>query len=332
MRDATDHSGQIQEQETPSTKVLSRRAMLVAGGASLTAAAITSGQGVAWAQTSDNVKRIQSRAGFTVPFPKNWVADHVTDDIHPPINELPPPLTANVNENNPLEYDLFLSINSASGYLMLDRLLALSAGFNVKMNFRPILPREVLTGQEGEFPYTYTYNNVEFRRLAAFLGVPFEYPNPQVVVQDVWPPLTRTLDAPVGEENQKNAYYVSRMAAAAALQNKGEAFLDSVFRMIWDGTADDWPNNVVSALEEAGLDGKAMDDAVKSDPKTYDDVLMKNLGAQTATGHEGPAVAAFRQEPFPGQNRFDELFWTMQRNGLTRKPGSTALPTSSWTG
>jgi len=332
VRDRTDHSGQIQEQETPSAKVLSRRAMLVAGGASLTAAALTSGQGAAWAQTTDNVKRIQPRAGFTVPLPKNWVADHVTDDVNPPINEMPPPLTANVNENNPLEYDLFLSINSASGYLMLDRLLALSAGFHVKMNFRPILPREVLTGQEGEFPYTYTYNNVEFRRLAAVLGVPFEYPNPQVVVQDVWPPLTRTLDAPVGEENQKNAYYVSRMAAAAALQNKGEAFLDSVFRMIWDGTADDWPNNVVSALEEAGLDGKAMDDAVKSDPKTYDDVLMKNLGAQTATGHEGPAVAAFRQEPFPGQNRFDELFWTMQRNGLTRKPGSTALPTSSWTG
>jgi len=332
MRDATVHSGQIQEQETPSTKVLSRRAMLVAGGASLTAAAITSGQGVAWAQTSENVKRIQSRAGFTVPFPKNWVADHVTDDIHPPINELPPPLTANVNENNPLEYDLFLSINSASGYLMLDRLLAFSADFNVKMNFRPILPREVLTGEEGEFPYTYTYNNVEFRRLAAFLGVPFEYPNPQVVVQDVWPPLTRTLDAPIGEENQKNAYYISRMAAAAALQNKGEAFLDSVFRMIWDGTADDWPNEVVSALEEAGLDGKAMDDDVKANPKTYDDVLMKNLGAQTVTGHEGPAVAAFRQEPFPGQNRFDELFWTMQRNGLTRKLGSATLPTSSWTG
>ena len=320
MRDDMDHSGQTPKQVTPSSKGLSRRKLLFAGGASLTAAAITSGQGSAWAKTTDKVTRIQPRAGFTVPLPKNWVADHVTDDVNPPIKEMPPLLTANVNEKSPLEYDLFLSFNSASGYLMLDRLLALSAGFNVRMNFRPILPREVLTGEEGEFPYTFNYNNVEFRRLAAFLGVPFEYPNPQVVVQDVWPPLTRTLDAPVGEKNQKNAYYISRMAAAAAIQNKGEMFLDSVFRMIWDGTADDWPNEVVSALEAAGLDGKAMHDDVKSNPKTYDDILMKNLSAQTATGHEGAVVAAFRQEPFPGQNRFDELFWTMQRNGLTRKP------------
>jgi 2-hydroxychromene-2-carboxylate isomerase len=212
-------------------------------------------------------------------------------------------------------------MNSASGYLMLNRLLALSAGYNVKMNFRPILPREVLTGEEGELPYTYTYNNVEYRRLAEFFGVPIEYPDPQVVVQDVWPPLTRTLDAPIGEENQKNAYYVSRMAAAAALQNIGEAFMDSVFRMIWDGTTEDWPKEVVPALEKAGLDGKAMDDDVKANPKTYDQILMKNLRAQTATGHEGGAVAAFRQEPFPGQNRFEELFWTLRRSGLTRKHG-----------
>jgi hypothetical protein len=40
---------------------------------------------------------------------------------------------------------------------------------------------------------------------------------------------------------------------------------------------------------------------------------------QSATGHDGSAVAAFRQEPFPGQNRFDQLLWTLQQSGLTRK-------------
>lgn len=332
MRNDKDHSGQVQEHDTPSFKGPSRRAMLFAGGASLTAAAVVSGQGAAWAQTTDNVKRIQPRAGYTIPFPKNWVADHVTDDVHPPLNELPAPLTANVNETNPLEYDLFLSLNSPSGYLMLDRLLALSARYNVIMNFRPILPREVLTGQEGEFPYTYTYNSVEFHRLAKFFEIPFKYPTPQVVVQDVWPPLTRTLDAPIGEENQKNAYYVSRLAAAAALRNQGEAFMDSVFRMIWDGSVEDWSSKVVSSLTAAGMDGQAMHDDVLANPSTYDDLLMKNLREQTATGHEGDAVAAFRQEPFPGQNRFDELFWTLRRSGLTKKSGAKALPTTSWTG
>ena len=332
MNDRDDSSDHICESDGLPEKNINRRRFLLAGGAGLTAAALASGIAPSLAQAANNVKRIQSRAGYTVPLPKNWVADHVTDDVNPPLNELPAPLTANVNEKNPLQYDLFLSMNSASGYLMLDRLLALNAGYNTKMNFRPILPREVLSSEEGELPYTYTYNNVEFRRLAKFIGVPFEYPNPQVVVQDVWPPLTRTLDAPIGEKMQKKAYYISRMAAAAALQDKGDAFMDSVFRMIWDGTARNWPEQVITALEKAGFDAKAMDDDVRANPKRYDDILAKNASAQTATGHEGPAVAAFRQEPFPGQNRFDQLFWTLQRNGLTRKPGNTVLPTSSWTG
>jgi 2-hydroxychromene-2-carboxylate isomerase len=295
---------------------IDRRNLILAGGALGLAAA---GAGTNAAAAADDVKRIQPRAGFALPLPKNWVADHVTDDLHPPINELPPPLTANVDEDNPLEYDLFLSMDSATGYLMLDRLLALSANYNVRMNFRPILPRQVLDSEEGEFPYTYNYNVVEYRRIAKFMDVPFEHPNPQVVVQDVWPPLTRTLNSPIGEENQKNAYYISRMAAAAALQNQSEAFLDSVYRMIWSGKTKDWPSQVVAALDSAGLDGKAMDDAVTSNPKSYDQVLMKNLREQTAIGHEGSAVAAFRQEPFPGQNRFDQLLWTLERSGLTRK-------------
>lgn len=331
MNDRDDLSDDIHDDELAENGI-NRRRFILGGGAGLAVAALSPGINPALAQSADNVKRVQPRAGYTVPFPKNWVADHVTDDVNPPLHEMPAPLTANVNEKNPLQYDLFLSMNSATGYLMLDRLLALSQGFNVQMNIRPILPREVLTGEEGEMPYTYIYNNVEFRRLAKFLDMPFEYPNPQVVVQDVWPPLIQSLDAPIGEKNQQNAYYISRMAVAAVLQNKGEAFLDSVFRMIWDGTTRNWPDRVIPVLEKAGLDASAMDDDIRANPKRYDDVLANNASAQTATGHEGSAVTAFRQEPFPGQNRFDQLFWTLQRNGLTSKPGSAALPTSSWTG
>ena len=195
---------------------IGRRSLLLAGGASLSAAVLATGSGAALAQTASNVKRIQARSGFTLPAPKNWTADHTNDDVHPPIEELPPPLGAIVNEDNPLEYDMFLSMHSATGYLMLDRLLALNANYNVKMNFRPVLPRQVPNPEDGEFPYTFTYNVNEYRRIAKLMDVPFEYPNPQVVVQEVWPPLTRTLDAPSGEENQKNAYYISRMAAASS--------------------------------------------------------------------------------------------------------------------
>ena len=330
MNGQNDLSDNVREDELAENSI-NRRRFVLGGGAGLAVAALSSGINPALAKSGDNIKRVQSRAGFTLPFPKNWMADHVTDDVNPPLNKLPAPLTANVNAKNPLHYDLFLSMDSATGYLMLDRLLALNAGFNVQMNLRPILPLEVLTGEEGEFPYTFIYNNVEYRRLAKRFGVPFEYPNPQVVVQNVWPPLTQTQDAPIGEKNQKTAYYISRMAVAAVLQNKGEVFMNSVFRMIWDGKTSNWLDRVIPVLEKAGLDAMAMHNDVKANPKKYDDILAKNASALTATGHEGSAVAAFRQEPFPGQNRFDQLFWTLQENGLTHKSGKPALQTSSWT-
>lgn len=158
MNERDDPSDRIPESDGLLEKLISRRRLLLAGGGGLTAAALVAGIDPSLAQAAenvkDNVKRVQPRAGYTVPLPVNWVAEHVTDDVNPPINEMPAPLTANVNESNPLQYDLFLSMNSASGYLMLDRLLALNSGFNVRMRFRPILPREVLTGEEGEFPYT----------------------------------------------------------------------------------------------------------------------------------------------------------------------------------
>ena len=155
----------------------SRRGFFTSG-MGLTAAALASGSLKVQAQDADGVKRAQAREGYTTPLPRNWVADHVTDDVHPPIKEMPPPLTANVNAANPLEYELFLSLNSASGYLMLDRLLALNNEYHVTMNFRPILPRVLLNGQEGEFPYTFNYENIESHRVAKFLGVPFQYPKP----------------------------------------------------------------------------------------------------------------------------------------------------------
>jgi hypothetical protein len=102
--------------------------------------------------------------------------------------------------------------------------------------------------------------------------------------------------------------------------------------MIWDGSVADWPSQIIPAMKAAGLDAKGMDAEVKANPAKFDKVLADNATAHTACGHEGDAVAAFRQEPFPGQNRFDELFWTLQRNGLTRKPNNPVLPTTSWTG
>jgi hypothetical protein len=73
----------IQDTEELTKVDVNRRRFLLAGGASLGAAALASASGMAFAQTTDAVKRIQPRAGYTLPLPQNWVANHVSDDVHP---------------------------------------------------------------------------------------------------------------------------------------------------------------------------------------------------------------------------------------------------------
>ena len=73
------------------------------------------------------------------------------------------------------------------------------------------------------------------------------------------------------------------------------------------------------------------DNAKRYQPRPgYTVPLPKNRGAET--GHGRVPLMVFRGEPFFGQDTFDHFFWTLQRNGLTKKKGHASLPTSSWTG
>ena len=44
-----------------------------------------------------------------------------------------------------------------------------------------------------------------------------------------------------------------------------------------------------------------------------------NQDAQREGGHYGVPLMVFDNEPFFGQDRFDQLIWRMQQNGLTRR-------------
>ena len=275
---------------------------------------------------------VASSPGYEVPLPQNWCADHYDDDLNPPIKSLATPLTELVNESNPMEFDLYWSMRSPYCYLVLDRILALHASYNVKINFRPQLPIVV---QVGSFPgapwYRWNYDMIDQHRVAKFLGIPFRRPNPEPVIQNTTPPYTADLECNVGEDHQPHIYRVSRCAAAAQQQGKGLKFLDHVSHMMWDGTTDDWPKHLVEYMNRAGMDGEAVDADVAANPDKYDAILEENRDAHTACGHGGFPLMAFRGEPFFGQDRFDLLFWTLQRNGLTKRKGHATLPLSTST-
>jgi 2-hydroxychromene-2-carboxylate isomerase len=308
-----------------------RRNLLIAGAGVGLAAATWAGS--ALAEDGDGVVRHQPYKGFQIPLAENWAGDHYNDNVHPPIKELDPPLTANVNAENPLEYDLYYSMRSPYSYLVIDRILALNRTYNVKMTFRPTLPIAVKSGGFPGVPwYRWNYDMVDQHRSAKRHGIPFRRPNPEVVVQNTWPPYTLTLDIPKGEKNQPLIYLATRCAAAAQMQDKGNEFLDHVLHMMWDGTTDNWPDHLAEYMTRAGMDGAAVLADVKANPAKYDKVLDGNNALKAKTGSGGVPLMVIRGEPFFGQDTFDQFFWTLQRNGLTKRKGHGDLPTSSWTG
>ena len=63
--------------------------------------------------------------------------------------------------------------------------------------------------------------------------------------------------------------------------------MDSVFRMLWDGSVSDWPAEIIPAMEAVGINAKVLDANVKTNPAKFDEVLAENARAQTSCGHEG---------------------------------------------
>ncbi len=314
-------------------KKMNRRDLLIAGaGATLTAATLAGTSDLAAAQTTGSEVRYQSFPGVTIPLPETYMSDHFSDGVHPPKKEMPPPLTANVNEENPLEYDLYWSMRSPYCYLVLDRILALNKHYNVKMNFMITFPIAIKSGGFPGAPwYRWNYDMIDQHRVAKRQGIPFRRPRPEVVIQDVWPPYSLTLNIPTGEKNQPNVYLISRCAAAAKLQDKGEEFIDHVSHMLWDGIVDDWPDHMAEYMNRAGMDGEAVLADVHANPAKYDAVFAEVGEAKSKTGSGGVPEMVFRGEPFFGQDMFDSFFWRLAQNGLTRKDGAP-LPRFSWTG
>jgi 2-hydroxychromene-2-carboxylate isomerase len=267
--------------------------------------------------TNDKSREYQAHPGGP---DTDWTTEHARK---PPM----PPLTDNVTASAPLEFDLFWSMRSPYCYLVLDRILALNATYNVKVNFRPIMPIAI---RDPDFfktvPwYRWHYDMMDQHRVAKFLGVPFRRPNPEPVVQD-----TTTLTIP---KDQPYIYRLTRLAAAAQAQDKGLEFLDQVMHLMWDGQTDNWQDHLVEAMDRAGMDGEETDADVAANPDKYDAIIQDNQDAHHATGHGGVPNMAFRQEPFFGQDRLDHLFWRLQQSGLTKRREALAtLPTKSWTG
>jgi 2-hydroxychromene-2-carboxylate isomerase len=216
----------------------------------------------------------------------------------------------------PLDVDVFWSFRSPYSYLATPRLLELERRYELVFHVRPVLPIAVRI--EGFFdrvnPLWPPYLFRDCLRIAESLGMPFNWPRPDPIVQE-FP--SRKVAA-----EQPYIYRLTRLGALAAERGFGLPFIAEVSRVIFGGTAG-WHegSHLADAAKRAGGELVEMDRAIAhpAEAARLDAVIADNQAALEKAGHWGVPTMVFQGEPFFGQDRIDLLVWRLRKHGLRER-------------
>lgn len=214
-----------------------------------------------------------------------------------------------------LEADLFFSFRSPYSYLAVGRYRAMAEEYDLAIALRTVLPIAIrdpsilFTGSPNVGRYIF----IDAARSAQMLGIPYRWPRPDPVVQNL---ATREIAA-----EQPHIHRLCRMGQAAERRGKGLVFADEVSRVIWSGTVDDWHlgDHIAEACARAGLDFAELEGEAAADAAALDAEIAANQSALEAAGHWGVPTLVFQGEPFFGQDRIAMAQWRMEQHGLTRR-------------
>ena len=211
-----------------------------------------------------------------------------------------------------LHADLFFSFRSPYSYLAIGRYRALAAEYDLTIALRTVLPIAIrdpsilFTGSPNVGRYIFR----DAARVAEWLEIPFRWPRPDPVVQNL---MTREIAA-----EQPYIHRLCRLGQAAERRGAGLAFADEVSKVIWSGTVDNWHegDHLAGAAARAGLDLAELDAEAASDADALDAEIAANQAALEAAGHWGVPTLVFEGEPFFGQDRIALARWRMGQKGL----------------
>ena len=211
------------------------------------------------------------------------------------------------------QVDVYWSFRSPYSYLVTPDLLRLREDFDVEVHLRPVLPialRAKATVFDASDKRRPQYIVMDSKRRAELLGLPFVWPKPDPVVQDMV-----TYDVP---DEQPYIWRLSALGIEAQRRGRGIDFAFQVADLLWGGTRGwDKGEHLAQATRNAGLDLGEMDACIaKADMRGQ---IEQNHDDLEKAGHWGVPTAVFKGEPFFGQDRIDTLRWRLEQAGL-RKP------------
>ena len=201
--------------------------------------------------------------------------------------------------------EVWYSLQSDYCYFLVDRLLRLSTS-GVDVVIRPVLGLVLRMPEstENRSIIEQDYFLTDTKRTADFLGLAYSYPRPSPIQFEpgsVWR----------ASKNQPYLELLYRLFVGANRSDKGLSFLDIVVRRLWDGSLIDWHKGsfLSNAMSEIGLGHEAI--LSNNTWSSVEDELTLNHEAMLNAGHWGVPLMIYDDEPFYGQDRFDQLLWRM---------------------
>lgn len=213
----------------------------------------------------------------------------------------------------PAAVDFYFSFRSPYSYLAVPQVRALAVEHGLDVTLRVVRPLAV---RDPNFfktvnPMWPPYLFRDVTRIAERLGLPFRWPRPDPVVQDL---ASGTIAA-----DQPHIGRLSRLGVLAAEQGAGLAYVEAVSHLIWSGEVDGWDqgDHLARAAATAGLDPVDLEARAEAQVDRLDAALVAAEVDQAAAGHWGVPLFVYRGEPFFGQDRLSDLLWRIAQNRQT---------------
>jgi len=210
-----------------------------------------------------------------------------------------------------LRAKLYFSFRSPYSYLAIGRYHALAQSHELSIHLRPVYPLAIR--DPGFFarinPLAMDYVQKDIARIADYLDLPFRWPQPDPVVQN--------LETREVAQRQPHIHRITRLGQVASRHGKGVAFAAEAAKLIWGGTQN-WHEgmHLAGALQRAELDPETCEIEAQKDAETLDAEIADNEKALNTAGHWGVPTLVFQGEPFFGQDRFEHAVWRMKQEGL----------------
>ncbi len=208
--------------------------------------------------------------------------------------------------------DLYYTMRSPYCYLAAPSVADLVERYDLVVRLKPVYPLAVSdpTFFEKVNPLWPPYLQKDTKRIAQRLNLPFRWPRPDPIVQDM---TTRKV-----AQDQPYIRRLTHFAQIAAERDKGLDYVVAVSALLYNPEIDAWDqgDHLRDAMAQAGLDLSEFEGIAINQAARLESAVAGNREAQLATGHWGAPLFVHAGEIFFGQDRIVDLVWYLERSGL----------------